>query len=1060
VLTLATAESGRRYDEGNLRLAEELASRAALAVDNARLFREAEESLGLLDALFATAPVGLAFFDRNLRYLKINETLAALNGVPAAEHVGRTAAEVIPSLADKVEPLLRSVLETGQPVLGEELRGATAAMPEERYWLASYYPVQSGDGEVIGVGAVVADLTERTRAQLRLAAQYQVTRILSSVATFEEAAEQVLAAMCENLDWAVAGIWTVADDGASLRMRDVYCAPGFDGGSFVDASRDLVLELGSGLPGHVAKTARASWTADLQEDAHFLRKESAAAAGLRSGFAFPIFLGSTVFGVVEFFSTERREPDEDLLAMTAALGSQIGQFIERTRAELATERARKRLTFLAEASRVLSSSLEFDVTLQRITELAVPTLADWCGVSMLDDDGELRQVAIAHVDPDKIRWARELAERYPADPEAEYGTYAVVRSQEPILMPVISPELLESSARDEDHLRIIQELQARSYMAAPLVVRDRAVGVIAFLTTAESERIYDQEDLAFAEELAHRAGIAVENAELFQRALENEEQQRFLAEAGSALASSLDYHDTLQRVASLALPAFADWCIVDVLEGDEIHRVAAAARREESQRALDELRQSYVPTLDSPQPAALALREGKPVVFHDFSAESLRATTRDERHFELMEQLMPCSAMALPMMARGHVVGAMTFAWAESGRRYTDADLPLAEEIARRAGLAVDNARLHRETEERARAALVLTHVGDGVFMIDSDGIVRLWNPAAEAITGLAASRVLGGYADRVIPGWAELSERIPIAAEPAPAARRAETVPLEIGGRELWLSITGVGLPEGTVYAFRDLTEERALERMRSDFVATISHELRTPLASVYGAAVTLIQRDETLGHDHRTRLLGVIASEADRLARIVNDVLLASRLDSQQLAFQIESCDAGEALDRSIDAARAHLPAGVEIVVEQGDGSAAVAADAEKLRQILGNLIENAVKYSPDGGVIRAGYERVGRRLRYSVADQGIGIPPDERERIFEKFYRLDPNLLRGVGGTGLGLYISRELAERMHGAIWVDSTLGEGSTFYFELPLADGVEQVPGRQRSRPGGVLVDQ
>ena len=189
----------------DLRLAEELAARAALAVDNARLFREAEESLGLLDALFATAPVGLAFYDRNLRYLKINETLAALNGVPAEEHIGRTAGQVIPAIADKVEPLLRSVLESGEPVLGKELRGATAATPEERYWLASYYPVRSGDGEVIGVGAVVADLTERTRAQLRLAAQYQVTRILSAAASFDEAAEQLLAAMCENLDWSVAG---------------------------------------------------------------------------------------------------------------------------------------------------------------------------------------------------------------------------------------------------------------------------------------------------------------------------------------------------------------------------------------------------------------------------------------------------------------------------------------------------------------------------------------------------------------------------------------------------------------------------------------------------------------------------------------------------------------------------------------------------------------------------------------------------------------------------------------------------------------------------------------
>ena len=512
VLTLATSESLRRYHEGDLRMAEELAARAALAVDNARLFHEAEESLGLLDALFATAPVGLAFYDRELRYLKINDTLAALNGVSAAEHLGRTAGEVIPAIAEKVEPLLRSVLDTGEPVLGQELRGATAATTEERYWLASYYPVRSGDGETIGVGAVVSDLTERTRSQLRLAAQYQVTRVLSAATSFDEAAEELLAALCENLDWTAGRIWT-AEDGDALELRNLYRPAGVEDGDLGDG----------GLAGRALKSGRAEWATDLP----------GSDAGLKSGLAFPILVGSTVCGVVELQSTERRERDEDLLAMSSALGSQIGQFIERTRAEEASERARKRLAFLAEASRVLSSSLDFDATLQRIAELAVPTLADWCGVSTLDDNGELKQVAIAHVDKSKIAWARELAERYPPDPDSEYGSYAVMRSGESILMPLIPQEILIESAVDDEHRRIIEELEARSYIAAPLIVRDRAFGVIAFLTTSSYGRVYDEQDLEFAEELARRAGIAVENAELFRRAVENEEQQRFLAEAGT-----------------------------------------------------------------------------------------------------------------------------------------------------------------------------------------------------------------------------------------------------------------------------------------------------------------------------------------------------------------------------------------------------------------------------------------------------------------------------------------------------------------------------------------------
>ena len=422
-------------------MAEELASRAALAVDNARLFREAEESLGLLDALFATAPVGLAFYDRDLRYLKINETLAALNGVPAEEHIGRTAGQVIPAIAEKVEPLLRSVLESGEPVLGKELRGATAATPEERYWLASYYPVRSGDGEMIGVGAVVADLTERTRGQLRLAAQYEVTRILSSVASFDEAAE--------------------AGARGDVRQARLVDRRDLDGLRRRHSAHARRLLRARGRPGQLRRRCSRSGPrgrlgssrARRQLRARHLGRGSARGRTLRSpgqrgGHRPAIRLRlprlprvDRVRGCRVLQSSERRQPDDDLLAMTAALGSQIGQFIERTRAEEATERARRRLTFLAEASRVLSSSLEFDVTLQRITELAVPMLADWCGVSTLDADGQLSQVAIAHVDQGKIRWARELAERYPADPESEYGAYAVMRSRESLLMPVISQEI-------------------------------------------------------------------------------------------------------------------------------------------------------------------------------------------------------------------------------------------------------------------------------------------------------------------------------------------------------------------------------------------------------------------------------------------------------------------------------------------------------------------------------------------------------------------------------------------------------------------------------------------
>jgi len=190
---------------------------------------------------------------------------------------------------------------------------------------------------------------------------------------------------------------------------------------------------------------------------------------------------------------------------------------------------------------------------------------------------------------------------------------------------------------------------------------------------------------------------------------------------------------------------------------------------------------------------------------------------------------------------------------------------------------------------------------------------------------------------------------------------------------------------------------------------------------------------------YDRAQVVLDVISSEADRLARIVNDILWASRLDSGQMGVAIQSCDAVELVNKVIVALRAHSSVEVALAVDSPAELPPVAADPDKLRQVLTNLLDNAVKYSPDGGRVRILLKQSGSRIRFRVEDEGLGIPQAEQARIFEKFFRLDPNLTRGVGGTGLGLYISRELVMRMNGRIWVDSDGRTGSSFFLELPIA---------------------
>jgi signal transduction histidine kinase len=228
-----------------------------------------------------------------------------------------------------------------------------------------------------------------------------------------------------------------------------------------------------------------------------------------------------------------------------------------------------------------------------------------------------------------------------------------------------------------------------------------------------------------------------------------------------------------------------------------------------------------------------------------------------------------------------------------------------------------------------------------------------------------------------------------------------------------------------------------RELDRLKNEFIAIVSHELRTPIASVYGAAVTL-QRAE-LDRERRDSLLSVIYGESARLARLVDQVLWASRLEAGHTDTALERCDPAELAADVVEAARAHLPENLALELRAEAALPSVAADREKLKQVLVNLIENAVKYSPEGGRIDVTLSRTHGSVCFAIRDEGIGIPPEEQARIFDKFHRLDPNLTRGVGGSGLGLYISHELVQQMDGRIWVDSREGSGSTFRFELPLA---------------------
>ncbi|MFL5928388.1 MAG: ATP-binding protein [Gaiellaceae bacterium] len=403
------------------------------------------------------------------------------------------------------------------------------------------------------------------------------------------------------------------------------------------------------------------------------------------------------------------------------------------------------------------------------------------------------------------------------------------------------------------------------------------------------------------------------------------------------------------------------------------------------------------------------------------------------------------AAMMAPVKHDGHVVGVVQLM--RDRGQYADHDFELFQGLVGQMAAAVRNARLQQErrrlaaaeaaararADEREQAARVLDVVGDGIFLVDRKGVVALWNRAAEAITGIGEPAARGRAIGDVVPDWDLLAERISVMEDAA--STPPQTLPVNLNGRQLWLSFVAVRSPDGVVFAFRDVTGERRLDDEKRDLVATMSHELRTPMAAVYGAAQTLLRTDVDLGTDQARVLLEMIATQALRLTQITEEVLLTARLDRGTIRLEDELIDLGDLARATIAALTPQLPPDCPVTFESEPNLPPARGDRDRVQQVLVNLLDNAVKYGRPP--LAVSVQTRTSVVCVAVADSGPGVPHVEQERIFDKFYRSDPQLARAPGGTGLGLYIARELTERMGGRLDVRSQPDAGATFTLRLP-----------------------
>jgi PAS domain S-box-containing protein len=379
---------------------------------------------------------------------------------------------------------------------------------------------------------------------------------------------------------------------------------------------------------------------------------------------------------------------------------------------------------------------------------------------------------------------------------------------------------------------------------------------------------------------------------------------------------------------------------------------------------------------------------------------------------------------------------------ARPGRPYTERDEHILDALGERVSSTLHRLALFDAVQAEQRTlADVLGSSSDGIFSVGSDLRVRSWNPAMARLTGTSDAVAVGQTCCAVFRPRDEAGDALFGALCPARTGDEVEVlVQLEIADREpVWLNCAFSKMSDGgCVVVARDVTTRKQIEDEKADFLATVSHELRTPLTPIKGFLETLARRDHEFSNDERQHIYEVMLREEQRLERLVQQLLQATSLDHSAALVLTEALDWDAAVREKVDQARRQDPAR-DYTLRIKPDMPRVVADEQLAMQVLANLLSNAAKFSPEGAPVGVGVAYDDHRVVTTVVDRGSGVPPVDRERIFDKFTRLGDHLTRSQQGVGLGLYIVRRSVEAMGGTAWVDDAPAGGAAFSFSLPVA---------------------
>jgi PAS domain S-box-containing protein len=857
----------------------------------------------------------------------------------------------------------------------------------------------------------------------RLHALYEVSRRVAAVADTDQILSLLVNEAKRLLDADAAGIRLLEGDDLVLGARSEDAAEVM--------ARDRI-KVGESLSGKVVATGEPIAVRDLADDTRFDpgHKQGAVSRGYHGFLGVPLRLGGGVIGAIVLFTRQRRDFTGDEVSLLSAFADH---------AALALHKAR-----------LLQEAEEGRHLVERLYRVAVSMQDSWAPADRLDAFIKGTQEAVgfdriyvflANEDGD-LHIVTKLSEgeapppaRLPLSPAAG-PFFQVVQSRKALV--VLQPADLASVRPLAPAYRSHPFFRSRRFVIAPLVVGQRVLGVVG----ADNKRTRRPIPPASVEPLVllcQQLATALEEARLYAESRSREEEASALYGVTRTLASSLDPDEVLDGVAQRA---------VELLGSD----ASAIYLWEESRGGLV-FRRGL--NLDTALAESLVLRPGEGVAGRAF-AERRAVWTRDRLtdtrldYGSAAREILGAGLrayLAVPIESRGEMLGVLMGHF-RTVHEFTSKEVQLLSTLADQAAIAIEHARHYDEAHtQQTRLTQIFDSTSDGIILLGRSGRVEAANrKAGEFLTfdpttalGLPLSEVLATHRAAIADYDRTCDTLTALAAEPD---REAEgDFELRAIGRTLhWAARptrSAAGAAVGLTLTFQDVTHEREVSQMKSDFVSFVTHQLRTPLSGIKWMLELAAQEPELPGEVGSYIQDGRDA--AQRLIELVNDLLDVSRLEHGRLTVVPQDVPIGE-VTRAVLGEVDHLARdkGHRVIATGLDDAPAVVADPQLLRQVVLNLVSNAIKYTPQGGDIVLAIAPEETEVRWSVTDSGIGVPAGAHARLFEKFYRADNVTTVETEGTGLGLYLVRLIIERFGGRVWCESEEGRGATFCFTLPL----------------------